>query len=471
MRIDFGLNLEQTQKLIMTPELRQAITVLQMSSIELTEYVEQQVLENPLLETKEYDGERAEESNQEEIPEPQAEKKEFDLDWVEYFQDSSDLGIYPNRGQREVSEYSGFEHFVTHAPSLAEHLSFQLSLSRAGERLRTEIQYLIGNIDARGYLSISLEEVAEQLGVELGRLDEALKILQGFDPPGVGARDLQECLNIQLDLMKEDNPIIRRLILDFLQDLAGGRISKIAAKLNVTPHDVQEAADILKKLEPKPGRNFSHDDETRYIVPDVVLEKVEDQYIILVNDVAIPRLTINNTYREVLTKNSSADQNTRRFVEEKLNSAAWLIRSIEQRRLTLYKVANCLVELQRDFLDFGVKQLKPLNLKKVADIVGVHESTVSRATSNKYIQTPQGVFEMKYFFSTGLSGTGGDQVSAESLKKLLQEIIQDEDQANPLSDQKIAEIFGQRGVKISRRTVTKYRDELGIPSTNRRKRY
>lgn len=471
--MDFGLNLEQTQKLIMTPELRQAITVLQMSSIELTEYVEQQVLENPMLEVKENNGDRAEEGTRDqEILEPQTAKKEFDLDWAEYFQDSSDLGIYPSRGQREVSEYTGFEQFVTQAPTLADHLNLQLSLSKSGGKLKSEIQYLIGNINAKGYLVISLEEASEQLGVELDRLSEALKILQSFDPPGVGARDLQECLNIQLDLLKEENPIIRKLIADYLPELAGGRIAKIATKLNVTPHEVQDASDILKKLEPKPGRNFSHDDETRYIVPDVVLEKVEGQYIILVNDVAIPRLTINNAYREVLTKNSLADQNTKRFVEEKLNSAVWLIRSIEQRRLTLYKVTNCLVELQRDYLDFGVKHLKPLNLKKVADIVGVHESTVSRATSNKYIQTPQGVFEMKYFFSTGLSGTGGgDQVSAESLKKLLQEIVQEEDPANPLSDQKIAEYFGRKGVKISRRTVTKYRDELGIPSTNRRKRY
>lgn len=473
MRMDFGLNLEQIQKLIMTPELRQAITVLQMSSLELTEYVEQQVLENPLLEVREHDGERAEETeaSREDGNLETAEKKEFDLDWVEYFQDSSDLGISPNRGHREVIEQPGYEQFVSHAPTLAEHLTFQLSLSRVDKELKAIVQYLIGNIDARGYLGISLEEAGEQLGIGPKKMQQALKVLQSFDPPGVGARDLQECLTIQLDLMQEDNPIVRKLVEEYLPDLAGGRLAKIAARLNVFPQEIQRAADILKKLEPKPGRNFSHHDEVRYIVPDVVVEKVEGQYIILVNDVATPRLTINNTYRTVLAKNSSADQNTKQFVEEKLNAAAWLIRSIEQRRLTLYKVANCLVELQRDFLNHGVKHLKPLNLKKVADMIRVHESTVSRATSNKYIQTPQGVFEMKYFFSTGLSDASGTQVSAESLKKILQEIIREEDPANPLSDQKLAELFGQRGVKISRRTVTKYRDELGIPSTNRRKRY
>lgn len=471
MRIDFGLNLEQTQKLIMTPELRQAITVLQMSSMELTEYVEEQLLENPLLEIRDPETERVEDNTQEQETRENTEKTEFDIDWVDYFQDSSDLGIYPNRGQSEVIENPGYDQFLSHVPTLAEHLNMQLSLSRTSDDLKAVVKYLIGNIDARGYLGISLEEAAEQLGRDLETIKQALAILHSFDPPGVGARDLKECLNIQLNFLKEDNTIVRRLVADFLPELAGGKISRIAANLNISPQEVQDAADILKKLEPKPGRNFSHDDETRFIVPDVVLEKVEGQYIILVNDVAVPRLTINQAYREVLAKNSSADQNTKRFVEDKLNSAAWLIRSIEQRRLTLYKVANCLVELQKDFLDMGVKHLKPLNLKKVADLVGVHESTVSRATSNKYIQTPQGVFEMKYFFSTGLAETGGGQVSAESLKKILQEIIHDEDPANPLSDQKIAELFLQRGVKISRRTVTKYRDELNIPSTNKRKRY
>lgn len=472
MRLDFGLNLEQTQKLIMTPELRQAITVLQMSSLELTEYVEQQMLENPLLEVPEPDQERTEEQREirEEVSET-TEKKEFDVDWEDYFQDSSDLGISPNRGQREVIEQPSYEQFVTQAPTLVEHLSFQLSLSKAPQDIKIIVQYLIGNVDAAGYLEISLEEAAEQLKTEPAKLEQALQVLQSFDPAGVGARDLKECLNIQLDFLQEDNPIIRKIVEDFLPDLAGGRFSKIASRLEVTPHEIQLAADIIKKLEPKPGRNFTHYNDTRYIVPDIAVEKVEGQYIILVNDVAIPRLTINNTYKTVLSKNSSADKNTKQFVEEKLNAAAWLIRSIEQRRLTLYKVANCLVELQKDFLDLGVKHLKPLNLKKVAEIVGVHESTVSRATSNKYIQTPQGVFEMKFFFSTGISNTSGSQVSAESLKKILQEIVQAEDTANPLSDQKIAELFGKRGVKISRRTVTKYRDELGIPSTNIRKRY
>ncbi|CCO07569.1 RNA polymerase factor sigma-54 [Desulforamulus hydrothermalis] len=472
MRMDFGLNLEQTQKLIMTPELRQAITVLQMSALELTEYVEQQVLENPLLELRDHDGERAEEAEAaRETEPPAADRKEFDPDWVEYFADSSDLGFCLPRGQREVSEQPAYEQFVSQAPTLADHLHMQLSLSRADEELKSIVRYLIGNLDARGYLSIDLAEAAARLRQPLARLQQALAVLQGFEPPGVGARNLQECLTLQLDVLQENNPVVRQLVADHLEDLAAGRLAKIAARLEVSPQEVQRAADILRKLEPKPGRNFSQHDEIRYIVPDVVVEKVAGQYIILVNDAAVPRLTINQTYRTVLAENSAADQNTKQFVEEKLNAAAWLIRSIEQRRLTLYKVANCLVELQRDFLEHGVKYLKPLNLKKVAELVGVHESTVSRATSNKYMQTPQGVFEMKYFFSSGLSDASGAQVSAESLKKILREIIQQEDPANPLSDQKIAELFGQRGINISRRTVTKYRDELGIPATARRKRY
>ncbi|MHB8918644.1 MAG: RNA polymerase factor sigma-54, partial [Desulfocucumaceae bacterium] len=228
---------------------------------------------------------------------------------------------------------------------------------------------------------------------------------------------------------------------------------------------------IIKTLDPKPGRNFSNPNDTRYIVPDIVLQKVEGEYVILVNDVSMPRIIINNTYRSVLNKDRNSDSKTRRFVESKLNAAAWLLRSIEQRRMTLYKVASCLVELQRDFLERGVKYLKPLNLKKVADIVGLHESTVSRATSNKYIQTPQGVLEMKYFFSSGLVNSAGSATSAESIKRIIQETVAAEDSMNPLNDQKIVEMLKIREIAISRRTVAKYRDEMGIAPIRKRKRY
>lgn len=471
MRIGYGLNIEQTQKLIMTPELRQAITVLQLSSLELAKYIEQQLQENPLLELRDDDAEKAAELVDKGKPEKAGEeKKEYDLDWELYFQDSSDLGFTRQERRWEQTEYS-YENFLSQAPTLSEHLLSQLFLSNCTNREQSIAEYLIGNLDDKGYIRVSPEEVSARLKVSESEVVGVLNLIQSFDPPGVGARNLEECLMIQFNSLGIENKIVKKLIENHLEDLAKGKISRIAHELGATVQDVQKAADMLKTLDPKPGRNFANPNDNRYIIPDIVLEKVEGEYVILVNDVITPRITINSTYRSVLSKDKSCDMQTRRFVESKLNAAVWLIRSIEQRRLTLYKVADCLVEMQRGFLDNGIKHLKPLNLKNVAERVGLHESTVSRATSNKYIQTPQGVFEMKHFFSTGLNNVAGSTTSSECIKKMLQEIIAGEDCRIPLTDQKISETFKEKGIKISRRTVAKYRDELNIPAIGKRKRY
>lgn len=471
MRMGYELNLEQTQKLIMTPELRQAITILQLSSMDLSTYIEQQLLENPLLELCD-DEEREEEDHTDQEKTVDLDGQlDYEMDWEEYFQDSSDLGIvYREERQEQQREYS-YENFLCQAPTLAEHLMLQLNLNLCRCRDRAIGEYLIGNIDENGYLRVSLQEASLQLGVSVSEVDAILKTIQGFDPPGVGARNLVECLLIQVKQLGIKNDILNKLIKNYLNDLAKGKLNRISQELGVSVQEVQQAADVLKTLDPKPGRNFSSLNNTRYIIPDVVLEKVDGDYVVIVNDISIPHITVNSIYRSVLSQGKKYDTRTRRFVESKLNAAAWLIRSIEQRRLTLYKVANCLVNLQRDFLDRGVKYLKPLNLKTVAEIVGLHESTVSRATCNKYIQTPQGVFEMKYFFSNGLSNVGGTMTSAECIKKMLQEIVASEDARVPLNDQKISELFRRKGIKISRRTVAKYRGELGIPPIRKRKRY
>ncbi len=471
MQTGYGLHLEQTQKLIMTPELRQAITVLQLSSLELSAYIEHQLQENPMLELREDEADRGLDPEEgEEFDESGEEKNEYDLDWEEYFQDSSDLGVAYREQRSERQEYT-YENFLSRAPTLSEHLMSQLYLSKCCIQDRLAGEYLIGNIDENGYLQVSLQEAASRMKVSLSEATRSLNIIHGFDPPGVGARNLEECLLIQIKQLGIRNEITKKLVEHHLGDLAKGKIGRIAQELGVAVQDVQAAADILKTLDPKPGRNFSGPNDTRYIVPDVVLEKVEGEYIILVNDVAIPRITINAAYRSALTKDKYCDLKTRRFVESKLNAAAWLLRSIEQRRMTLYKVAKCLVELQRDFLDYGIKYLKPLNLKIVAEKVDLHESTVSRATSNKYIQTPQGLLEMKYFFPTGLSSVTGVATSAEYIKKLIQEIVAGEESAAPLNDRKIADIFKNKGIIISRRTIAKYRSELGIPAAGKRKRY
>lgn len=471
MRMGYGLNVEQSQKLVMTPELRQAITVLQLSSLELSTYIEQQCQENPLLELKEEEAEReqntaVEDKQAESVDDP----KEYDLDWEEYFLDSSDLGMVRQERVLDPQDY-GYENYLYKAPTLFEHLLSQLNMSSCQFRERIIGEYLVGNIDEHGYLRVSLCDVASKLNIDESEAGQVLDLIQGFDPIGVGARDLVECLLIQVNQLGIKDDILKCIIKEHLVDLSKGKINRIAHDLGITVHEVQRAADILKSLDPKPGRNFASPHDTRYIVPDIFLEKIDDEYIILVNDGTIPHITINTTYRSVLSKDKNYDPRTRRFVESKLNAAAWLIRSIEQRRLTLYKVAKCLVELQRGFLDHGVKYLKPLNLKKVASLVNLHESTVSRATSNKYIQTPQGVFEMKYFFSTGLNNSAGTTTSAESIKKMLQEIVAGEDNRTPLDDQKISELLLQKGIRISRRTVAKYRDELNIPAIRKRKRY
>lgn len=469
MRLGYGLNLEQSQKLIMTPELRQAITVLQLSSLELSMYITRQLEENPLLELPDEDKEKAEELLDKEFAQEEGQPADA-LDWEEYFQDSSDLGLPRQERWLDYRDYS-YENFLSQAPTLSEHLMFQLNLGMCAGRDRSIGEYLIGNIDENGYLRVSLQDVAHQLKVGVAEVEEVLKVIQGFDPPGTGARDLIECLLIQVDMLGIKNEILRTLIRDYLIDLAKGKLNRISREMGVNVQEVQKAADVLKTLDPKPGRNYSNYNDTRYIIPDIVLEKVGDEYVILVNDVTVPRITINSTYRAVLAERKNYDNGTRRFVESKLNAAAWLIRSIEQRRVTLYKVAKCLVDLQRDFLNHGVKYLKPLNLKKVAEMVGLHESTVSRATSNKYIQTPQGVFEMRFFFSTGLYRESGTTISTEVIKKMLQEIIAAEDTKRPLDDQKLSDLFKQKGIKISRRTVAKYRAELGIPPIKKRKRY
>lgn len=460
LQLSFGLKQEQSQKMIITPELRQAIAILQMSALELNQFLEKELQENPFLEKV---SEEAETTEQWEQPE-----ESFDIDWQNYFQDSSDLG-YQRPSMKGQNDYN-FEAFTAKAPDLTEHLDFQLTLTTCPAELRPVVAYLIGNLDYRGYLSIELQDVAKELGIKYAQAEAALAILQGMEPAGVGARTLTECLLLQVQYLGLSNPLLKILITDYLADLAAGRLNKIAAQLGVTVQQVQQAADLLRLLDPKPARNFSGDGEIRYIVPDVTVEKVEGEYIIFVNDTSGPRIRINESYKGVL-KDANIDSNARKYVENKLNAAVWLIRGIEQRRLTLYRVANVLVKLQREFLERGVKYLKPLNLRDVAEQLELHESTISRATANKYMQTPQGIFEMKYFFSTGIKHNRGTELSSTSIKQLLQEIVAGEDPQKPLSDQKIADLMQAKGIKISRRTVTKYRDELGILSTTQRKRY
>ena len=470
MKIAFELNLQQNQKLIMTPELRQAITVLQFSSLELVEFIQEQILENPALEIETI--EDATEENLAAIKEGREDEdsETCDVDWHEYFQDR-DIGFI--KASREEAREINYDNFLTKAPTLEEYLLNQLKFSFCDAKEKEIAQFIIGNLDRNGYLRIFLKEIAEICSCDMSQVEAMLETVQSFDPPGVAARDLIECLLIQVNHKKLESDLayfLTAIIKYHLEDIAAGKLLKIAKNLEITLLEAQQFVDYIKTLDPKPGRWFADSEQTRYIVPDLVVEKVEGEYIVIVNDVYVPRLGINPVYRRLLSSDT-VDVNAKKFIEGKLNSAAWIIKSIEQRRLTLYKVVNCIVEFQQGFFDNGVRYLKPLNLKQIAKKIDVHESTVSRATNNKYVQTPQGVFPLKFFFANGVDNCFGDGVSSESIKKMLLEYVANENSIKPYTDQQLANMLKSRGIEISRRTVAKYRGELGITSTSKRKRY
>lgn len=459
MRLGFDLTLEQAQKLIMTPELRQAIQMLQFTSQELWEYVERQLESNPLLEL-------------ENKPETEEHIDEYvskfeDIDWKEISQKYDDISYKSNIIDDE--RINSIERYVSTRTSLKDHLLFQLNLCVFDKKQREIGEFIIECIDKNGYLTYSTAEIAEQLKEDEKLIENVIKVIQTFDPAGVCARDLKECLLLQLEIKGINNPDIYNIINNYLEDVAQNKLTKISRELNISLKRVQWICDFIKTLEPKPGRGFAHDsDEIKYIVPDVYLYNIDGEYVINVNDSSTPRLIINNYYKQLLSK--SADEGTTNFLTERLNSAMWLIKSIEQRRMTIYKVVESILKYQKDFFDKGSKSLKPLTLKDVAEDIGVHESTVSRATNGKYIQTPRGLFELKYFFSSGINSCSGG-ISSTSIKSMIKEIIEGENPKKPYSDQQIVKILKAKNIDISRRTVAKYRDELGIPSSAGRKRY
>lgn len=467
MRLGYGLSLEQTQKLIMTPELRQAITILQLSALDLSTYVEEQLLENPLLENLEESMDSKVEAEPPAVVEESPAIDKWEVDWQDYVHDQDENRV---RQERVITEdKQRFDPFVAAAPTLLEHLLEQLHVQKVTCSLEVA-EYIVGNLNEKGYLTVSIEDVAREIDVSQGEAEKALAAVQSLDPLGVGARNLEECLLLQLPILPDCPPELPEFI-KHLEDLAAGRLQRIAHSLKISLSRVQELADFIRKLDPKPGLRFSGPGEVRYIVPDVVIEEIEGEFIILVNDITVPRLGVNKAYRDALSQEEGSD--TRKFVEQKLNAAAWLIRSIEQRRLTLYKVADAIVKWQSDFLRNGIRHLRPLTLRDIAEEIGVHESTVSRATAHKYVQTPRGVFEFKFFFANSMGrGNNNDSgVTTDVIKLVLRDIIASENPKSPYSDQKLAEMLKARDMEISRRTVAKYRDELGIGATSVRKRY
>lgn len=482
MRLGYEIVLRQEQRLVMTPELRQAITVLQLPTLDLLAYIEAQMQENPVLEYAEElettsdgpddgygdayvdAGEGGAEAGESLLGES------LDIDWRQYFSDRSDLGI--PRASASEEEREGARSSLRWEPTLYDHLLVQLELALPEGPMRSIGKYLLGCIDDDGYLRVSPEDVAAALGQDPELVRTVASVIKTFDPPGVGARDLAECLLIQLESRAscEALELAKRIVSGHLDDLAAGRITRIASELGVMVAKVQEAIDLIRKCDPKPARGFAPAGTVRYIVPDVFIHKVDSDYVVTVNDTAVPRLMINNFYKSIISS-PSIDQTAADFIKGKLNAAVWLIRSLEQRRMTILKVAESILKFQRDFFDYGIKHLRPLTMKEVADDIGMHESTVSRAATGKYAQTPRGTFELRAFFTSGVSTADGDAASSASIKRMIREIVDAEDPRRPLSDQAIAERLRACGILISRRTVAKYREEIRIPASSKRRRY
>lgn len=459
MRLEYNLELRQTQKLLMTPQLRQAITLLQLPVLELSEYLDQQYLENPMLELD--DGA----DGAQEI-EPAEEEKAFDIDWEQYFQDRGDVGEPINR---EANQKGTFEQFTASATSLQQRLSMQLSMLTLPRGVARIAYYIINTLDDNGYLTQPCSEISAHLQVTEPEVLIALGVVQNLEPAGIGARDLRECLLLQLKNRNNVPPYAWEIVCRYLDLVAKGRIPILAEKLNADFADIQKAVDYIRSLEPKPGQTLGEETKPAYIFPDITVMDVNGEWIIMVNDSYPFRLRVSPMYHHLLQAAETED--IKKFLQEKFNSALWLLKSLEQRRSTLHRITEFILDYQQAFFKQGVKHLRPLRLKDVAEVLGVHESTVSRAVNGKYIQTPRGLFELRYFFSVNLETDDGDGASSTGVKKILEELVAGEDRRSPLTDQQLSQCLQERGVKISRRTVAKYREELNIPSSTLRKRW
>lgn len=456
MKLNYNLALEQSQKLVMTTELRQAIQLLQFNSMELNEYIARELEENPMLEMEQLP---------KELETVEIDSKDADIEWKEYIEKYDDVSYKPEI-DKNTKDFN-LEAFISQDQSLKDYLNSQLSMLDLNKDQAMIADYIIENIDDNGYLLASVEEISNANNCSQEVVNGVLHIVQSLDPLGVGARSLKECLLLQIKDV--DNPILKHIIENHLEDIAFNRINKISKENDLSQIEIQEICDFIRTLEPKPGRLISNSSaDTKYIVADATILFVEGEYIIQVNDFTGPKLNINNFYRNMLL--DGGDKNATEFLQEKLNSAVWIIKSIEQRRQTIYKVVESILKNQIEFFNHGEKKLAPLTLKEVADDIEMHESTISRATNGKYVQTPRGLFELKYFFTSSLSGSTGD-ISSTSVKSAIKDLIDKEDPKKPLSDDKLSKLLETKGTKISRRTVAKYRDEMEIPSSTLRKRY
>ncbi|WP_110953813.1 RNA polymerase factor sigma-54 [Anaerosinus massiliensis] len=451
-----NLSLQLGQKLAMTAQLQQAIRILQLSAQDLRALIDHEYLENPALEMDEthLDNETTEKLTD-----------QFSFDDIRalanYLGDETAATSSVVRDETKQS----FEAVAVIKPTLEEVLEEQVNLTFSHVKENEIAKYIIGSMNDKGYLTCTIEEISKAMNESQQRIEQVLTVIQTFEPAGVGARNLRECLTIQAKQQGIYHGLVAAILEHYLDQIAHSQYKNIADQLGCLPSDIQLAVDMIRSLNPKPGLAYSSD-QADYIVPDVVVRKIDDAYIVLVNDYGIPRLNISNIYKNA----SNFDQETKKYIEGRVNSAAWLIKSIEQRRNTLYNVVHEIVELQREFFDRGPKFIKPMVMKTVADRIEVHESTVSRSVANKYVETPHGVMSLKSFFNANLS-VNGEELVAGQVKAKIKAFIEQEDSKKPLSDQQISELLKAENMTISRRTVMKYREQLGFLSSVKRKRY
>ncbi|MFB3117588.1 MAG: RNA polymerase factor sigma-54 [Myxococcota bacterium] len=491
MAIELKQQLRLTQQLVMTPQLQQAIKLLQLNRLELVGLVQQELQENPVLEEVAEADEEAEvpvedyeaaaESQPATSEEPSGDEaaaadaqnsseeltdaeKIADLEWLDYLNSNPQTSHVSGGDEDRPS----IDATLTRRDTLAEHLVWQLQLMEFPIEEEVAARFIIGNIDERGYLQATISELARQSGMSEATVESALARVQELDPVGVAARDLRECLLLQVRTLEIDDPLVLRILEECLDTLIKRDFRGVARLLDVSVSEVVVAADVIGQLEPRPGRAFGSD-EPVYIVPDIYIHKVNDEFHIVLNDDGMPRLRINGLYRDVLSRGNDASKDTKEYVREKVRSALWLIKSIHQRQRTIYRVMESIIKYQREFFERGINHLRPLNLRDVADDIEMHESTVSRVTTAKYVNTPQGIFELKFFFNSRINRVVGDAVASESVKERIRKLITAEDPRRPLSDQRIAEMLRVANIDIARRTVTKYRESLNILSSTKRR--
>ncbi|MEO7191540.1 MAG: RNA polymerase factor sigma-54 [Vicinamibacterales bacterium] len=474
MGIQQKLHARLVQKLILTPSLQQAIKLLPMSTLELAELLNQEMVENPMLEEVPTDELAAQEATPSTEP-VEAEKKPDekgdtwdDQDYEYFFGEYLDDGYRPRQPQAEVKELPPIENTLSSKGSLADHLMWQLNLQTDDELMREIGAAIIGNVDDDGYLVASVNEIAALGPWDVTAVEHALEQVQAFDPVGVAARDLQECLLLQVRHLGLEGSPVETLVRDHLRLLQNHRIPELAKALGCEFEDVKHHLEVIKHLDPKPGSRYTPAD-SQYVIPDVYIIKTEDGYRATLNEDGLPQLRISPVYRRLLDKGGETSDETRAYVKDKFRAALWLLKSVDQRQKTIVKVATSIINFQRAFLDKGIEHLRPLVLRDVATDIGMHESTVSRVVNNKYVHTPQGVYELKFFFHSGISSSYGESVSSVTIKQRIRKIIEAEDVRRPLSDSKIMSILQREGLVLARRTIAKYREELKIPTSNQRK--